>query len=1034
MRKLCAGTVGLTLAIASLGVTGAAQASGDVDGGTSAATLAKLTPSSIDSYIVVMRAAPLVETIGSERVGTPAAAAPKAALDASHDEVLVGAGIDPSQKTQDYTNGLNGFAVKADYAEAAQLAGDPDVAAVFPDELNHLDGTSHGGGGGGGTSGGPSTGVSGDDDLGDFLGLTGRGEAWKSGLTGEGVTIGVIDSGIWPEHPSFADDGTYPAPTQTLEPVDGTTCRFGTSTVEPAQGLDAPFSCNNKLIGAREFLTTYRAAVGLDPDEFDSARDDDGHGTHTASTAAGNAGVQSQIFGVDYGKISGVAPRAHLIAYKAAGRLGAASSDLAAAIDQAIADHVDVINYSIGSTANLLNVGAFHLLLAADAGIAVASSAGNDGPGAGTIDGPGATPWVTSVAASTQRRVFRGTVTFDLGRFGWGPRRDGLSIVGTSVTPGTNGAVAVVDGVTAGSERCVDDADHPRLDPARVAGKVVLCLVGTNSPVDKSRAVQAAGGVGVVIYNASDDEDLYADSAVLPTVMVDHVPGLWLKLYIRLGRNPKVTLSTGGTWNLWSAPSLASFSSRGENPVAPDLIKPDLTAPGMQVLAGNSPVAAASQSASGELFQALSGTSMATPIVAGLFALLRQAHPDWTPAELRSALMTSADPDVVDNDRRTPAGALGMGAGFVDPGVVGAAGSAFDPGLVYATTTDDYLAFLCGTAPQWFTRFGVDPATCDALVADGVSTAPTDLNLPSIGVSALQGSTTVTRTVTSVAPTATSWHADVRAPAGYAVSVSPPTLDLAPGASATFTVTITNTGRGSIRNWTDGSLTWRSGAHAARAPIAVRSLGVDAPAGISGVGPSGSSTFTQTFGFTGRYAAVAHGLVAATGLDGTVTQDPDATFSPGDAGNGAVAFPVRLTGVTHARWSLTLPADDADDIDLYLLDSAGNIVAASTNPGTDEQIDVDLPAAGRYTLYVHGSSITEADGRAFSVQQWLVPSWASGGSNLTVSGAPRTATVGASVDLTVAWQGLQPGVAYLGSVTHADAAGIFATTLVDITG
>ena len=270
-----------------------------------------------------------------------------------------------------------------------------------------------------------------------------------------------------------------------------------------------------------------------------------------------------------------------------------------------------------------------------------------------------------------------------------------------------------------------------------------------------------------------------------------------MQTYIRLADKPKVTLSTGGTWTWPSAPSMASFSSRGPNTTAPDVIKPDLTAPGMQVLAGDSPVSDPSVSAPRQLFQAISGTSMASPIVAGMFAILKQAHPDWSPAELRSALMVTADTGVVDEDRRTQAGPFTMGAGLVDPGVVSAAGSAFDPGLVYDADFDDYLGFLCDAAPGFVVA--KDAPTCDELHADGVPTTATDLNLPSIGVSALLGSTTVTRTVTNVASTTLTWRATVTAPAGYQVTVSPSTLSIAPGASATFTVTIVNDRQGRAR-------------------------------------------------------------------------------------------------------------------------------------------------------------------------------------------------------------------------------------------
>ena len=184
------------------------------------------------------------------------------------------------------------------------------------------------------------------------------------------------------------------------------------------------------------------------------------------------------------------------------------------------------------------------------------------------------------------------------------------------MTPGTNGSVGLVDGAAVGSEQCLAG----KLDATKVTGKVVLCLVGASSPTDKSSAVKLAGGVGVIVYNETDQQDLYADNAFLPLVMVDATPGRLLQTYVRLAGKPRVTLSTGGTWTLPNAPSMASFSARGPNTAAPDVIKPDLTAPGMQVLGGNSPVSDPSVSAPDQLFQASSGTSMASPIVAGMFA------------------------------------------------------------------------------------------------------------------------------------------------------------------------------------------------------------------------------------------------------------------------------------------------------------------------------------------------------------------------------------------------------------------------------
>ena len=261
--------------------------------------------------------------------------------------------------------------------------------------------------------------------------------------------VGVIDTGIWPEHPSFADDGSYPAP--DIPPLDATnyaTCDFGNT----AQNVhDAPFTCNNKLIGARQTMDTYRALIGADPDEFDSARDDDGHGTHTASTAAGNADVAATLMGTPRGNVSGIAPRAQIIAYKALGNLGGFTSDLASSIDQAVADGVDVINYSIGGGPSLAGADDIAFLFAADAGVFVATSAGNSGPGAGTIGGPATIPWVTSVGASTQSRFFSGEVR--LGKGG--------TVTGASITGGTGGFLPLVDAEFAGGELCIPGDARP---------------------------------------------------------------------------------------------------------------------------------------------------------------------------------------------------------------------------------------------------------------------------------------------------------------------------------------------------------------------------------------------------------------------------------------------------------------------------------------------------------------------------------------------------------------------------------------------
>ena len=580
-----------------------------------------------NSYIVVMEDDPLVADIPQDSLDGSAAQAAAAELEASHDEAMAEAGLDSGDIVNDYVNSLNGFSALITHAEAERLAASSKVALVIPDELlqYHTDSSP------------------------EFIGLTDRGGAYAAGYTGAGVVVGVIDTGIWPEHPSFTDNG-MPAP-----PTGALPCEFGSSSPN-----DAPFPCQNKLIGARQMLETYRFVFGVEPGDFDSARDFDGHGTHTASTSAGNADVQAVAFGEEVAEISGIAPDAHVIAYKGLGPQGGFTSDLAAAIDQAVLDGVDVINYSIGGGANLTGADEIAFLFAAAAGVFVATSAGNEGPGPETVGSPAVTPWITAVGANTQERFFQGRVI--VGSQGSNQWRFRKSFAGASLTLGTDGSFPLVDAEFAGGEFCIPG----ELDPAVVTGNIVLCRRGVVGRADKSFAVSEAGGVGMVLYNESDDDNLFTDPHSVPSVHIDLTPGLKLKQYIADTDNPVARIKTGDVTEWKSAPSMTIFSSRGPNPVAADIIKPDVTAPGLQILAGNSPINI--HHVQGELFQAIAGTSMSSPHVAGVYALIKQAHPDWSAAAAKSALMTSADPDVVDNDRKTQANPFGMGSGMIDPG------------------------------------------------------------------------------------------------------------------------------------------------------------------------------------------------------------------------------------------------------------------------------------------------------------------------------------------------------------------------------
>ena len=834
---------------------------------------------------------------------------------------------------------------------------------------------------------------------------TTAGGAYQRGLTGEDVVVGVIDTGIWPEHASFADDGSF----STLPGFEDLPCEFGDTDYNPD---DTPFECNDKLLGARDMRTTYKELVGTET--FNSARDYDGHGTHTASTAAGNSDVDAEMFGIDRGTVSGVAPRARVIAYSVCGDLGCVTSDLVGAIDAAVSDGVDVINYSIGGGASLTDPADIAFLFAADANVWVATSAGNSGPDVDTIGGPATVPWITTVGASTHDRTFNATA-----RFGNGQLAQGASIM-----PGTGGPVPLVDAADLGNELC----DPEVAFTGDITGKAVLCLRGVFARVDKGLAVAEQGGAAMVLYNPDDAQSLVTDSHFVPAIHVNFTTGSTVKAYIAAAGDAATVALTQGTAQLTQGSVMADFSSRGQNPVAPDLIKPDVTAPGVNVLAGHTPVP--SSGAGGQLFQSISGTSMSGPHVAGTFALMRQAHPEWSAAVAKSALMTTARQDVTKEDGVTPADPFDFGAGHIDPsGRVTSSNSVFNPGVVYDAQLDDYLAFLCGADDSVF----LDPASqCGAYESAGLSTSATDLNLPSIGASSVFGSITVQRTITSVASETRTFAAQVEAPAGFDVVVSPRRILLAPGESATFEVTITTTDA-EIDEWSFGSLTWWSGLYLARSPIAAKAALFDAPDVVEASGTEGSVEVPVEFGFAGPYTAAPHGPTPQIDLEGTVGQDPDQTFFPGDS-PGTTAIEVTTSGSAYVRFALTaddLGIDDSDiDLDMYLLDSAGEVAAASTVAATNELIEVLLPPDDTWTLWIHGWQTGGAD-VPFTVRAFDVPATPDTGA-LAIADAPTEVTIGQAATIVAEWEGLDPDTDYWGAVSHANADGLLGLTLVEI--
>lgn len=710
-------------------------------------------------------------------------------LKARHDAALGRVGR--AAKLYDFAYSFDGFAAKLTGDQAGELAAMPDVIAVTKDEMRTVD-----------TSSTPS-----------FLGLDARGGLWDQlgGPTGtahresagDGIVIGTIDSGIWPEMASFSDRDARGKVAYGQVPDFRGECESG----DDSWGSG---SCNNKLIGARHFDAAWGGDEGLEaqrPWEYLSPRDYNGHGTHTASTAGGNNGV-TPVGAEVFGTISGIAPRARIAAYKAlwstqdGSQAHGYTSDLVAAIDQAVADGVDVINFSVsGTSTDLLDPVEVAFLFAADAGVFVSASAGNSGPAGATVAHPG--PWLTTVAAGTHDRTAQGSVTL-----GSGARYTGASAASTAVGPAPliDSTAAALPGVESWQAAPCYPASRnggsPVLDPAKVKGKIVLCDQGDIPPADKSQAVKDAGGVGMILANTSAGS-LTTGVYLVPTVNIADTDRAAVKAY---AATPKATakIARATIRRDVPAPYTAAFSSRGPLIAAGgDLLKPDVIAPGQDILAavGRSPV-------HGLGYAIESGTSMSAPHVAGIAALLRDLHPDWSPMMIKSALMTSGS-DVLDGPGTDPAVIFEQGAGHVRPN------AAADPGLVYDSRLDDWLAFLCGTTD------GVEQAACDGLVKAGHSLDPSDLNVASIAIGRMPGTQTVTRKVTNVSRQRATYTASITGLDGMSAKVSPRTLTLNPGQTKSFTVTFTRT-TAAPNAYLGGQLTWtdRKG-HTVRTPIVV---------------------------------------------------------------------------------------------------------------------------------------------------------------------------------------------------------------------
>ncbi|XP_010532505.1 PREDICTED: subtilisin-like protease SBT4.2 [Tarenaya hassleriana] len=586
------------------------------------------------------------------------------------------------------------------------------------------------------------------------------------------IVIGVIDSGIWPESKSFSDKGLSPPPAKWKGVCKG--------------GLN--FTCNNKLIGARFY-------VG------ESARDLSGHGTHTSSTAAGSKVEGASFYGIANGTARGGVPSARIATYKVCEDELCDSGSILAAFDDAIADAVDVITISIGGAPAALDydpisIAAFHAM---DKGILTVNSAGNSGPISGSVGS--ISPWILTVAASTTDRKFITKVALGNGKELSGTSINGFKLNGTKFpfSYGKSGSNSCSeDDVRRCKSGCIDST----LD-----GKILVC----DQPLLKG-SIGSSKPAGVIIQGN-------VSRPVISTVPLAFLPEDQYSLltsYIKSTAKPEGTILKTETTNGVDAPVMATFSSRGPNTILGDILKPDITAPGVNILAAYSAVATlvpGIDDGRRSSYNFLSGTSMACPHVAGVAAYLKTIHPKWSPSTIKSAIMTTAWPMNASSSEEV--NEFAYGSGHLNPT------KAADPGLVYEITGDDYLKMLCSanyTAGELKAIAG-RAVSCP----EGPNLAIKDLNYPSLSVrfnsSSKPSEITFSRTVTNVGPASSTYKAKVVSSSDLKVEIEPNTLSFkSVGEKKLFIVKVSGM---SSADFESATLVWSDGSRTVRSPIVI---------------------------------------------------------------------------------------------------------------------------------------------------------------------------------------------------------------------
>ncbi|XP_044483561.1 subtilisin-like protease SBT4.3 [Mangifera indica] len=655
-----------------------------------------------------------------------------------------------------YKRSFNGFAAKLTENEMQKLATKKEVVSVFPSRTLQLQTTNSW----------------------DFIGLK---ESVKRNPSVESdVIVGVLDSGIWPESESFSDGGFGPAPKKWKG-----ACKGGGN-----------FTCNKKLIGARFYSPLYA--------EYKTARDTKGHGTHTASTAAGNRVKDANFFGLGQGTARGGVPSSRIAVYKVC-LAGCSEVDILAGFDDAIADGVDLITISIGGYAtdfseDSIAIGSFHAMAK---GILTLNAAGNSGPDPGTTGS--VAPWLMSVAATTTDRLFIDRIVLGNGTEVMGFSINGFSqngnkfplVIGSQVP----GDCVQSDGTCSGS--C--------LNRSAVKGKIVLCELSEGSIV--AHQASAAGSITKIDQASGPVSDVVS----WPTSSVTSEDYDSIISYMNSTKNPQAEILKTESIKDSDAPIVAAFSSRGPNTILPEILKPDISAPGVDILAAFSPVAPLTKDKEDKRqakFNIMSGTSMACPHAAGAAAYVKTFHPTWSPSAIKSAIMTTARPM---NDSITSQAEFAYGSGFINPI------NALNPGLVYEAFEEDYIRMLCsrGYSSEKLRRVTGDNNTCPEA---SEKTSPKDLNYPSMASEVSAGkSFTINfyRTVTNVGLPNSTYKVLVFSNSGVTIKVVPEVLSFKSlDEKKSFDVTVSGQGV-PVNTILSASVVWSDGKHRVRSPIAL---------------------------------------------------------------------------------------------------------------------------------------------------------------------------------------------------------------------